>query len=157
MIIARTTGGVEFGRPLATGWTGTAGLNWQRSHCQDDQGRLIQEVTPPPSPLPLLPCPLLHHPCQNVVPLPKLLAQPFGLRSLHSMCCCPSHSAKGRKNSQSLRSSPALSLPCRSKAMHLWFSSIGSLRNLTTSSSQSMSPILLAPQTPLQSRVTAPS
>lgn len=44
VILAKTTGGVEYGRPLATGWTGTAGLNWQRSKCMDDQGRAITEV-----------------------------------------------------------------------------------------------------------------
>lgn len=44
VITARTTGGVEYGRPLATGWTGTAGLNWQQTHSQDDQGKVITEV-----------------------------------------------------------------------------------------------------------------
>lgn len=45
IIVAKTTGGVEYGRPLATGWTGTAGVNWQRSKCLDNQGRVITEVT----------------------------------------------------------------------------------------------------------------
>lgn len=44
VIIARTTGGVEYGRPLAVGWTGNAGLNWQRSKCIDDHGRVLTEV-----------------------------------------------------------------------------------------------------------------
>ena len=46
IIIARTTGGVEYGRPLAVGWTGNAGLNWQRSKCIDDHGRVLTEVGP---------------------------------------------------------------------------------------------------------------
>ena len=48
VIVARTTGGVEYGRPLATGWTGTAGLNWQRSKCLDDHGRVITEASRAP-------------------------------------------------------------------------------------------------------------
>lgn len=45
IIVAKTTGGVEYGRPLATGWTGTAGLNWQRSKCMDDHGRVVTEAS----------------------------------------------------------------------------------------------------------------
>ena len=44
IIVARTTGGVEYGRPLATGWTGTAGINWQKAQCLDDHGRVITEA-----------------------------------------------------------------------------------------------------------------
>lgn len=29
LIVGRLSGGVEYQRPLATGWSGTAGLNWQ--------------------------------------------------------------------------------------------------------------------------------
>eukprot|EP00873_Tetraselmis_striata_P003069 jgi/Tetstr1/423333/TSEL_014031.t1 len=39
LIVGRLSGGVEYQRPLATGWSGTAGLNWQRAKCIDDRGR----------------------------------------------------------------------------------------------------------------------
>ena len=38
--------GVEYGRPLATGWTGTAGLNWQRAQCLDEHGKPLTEARP---------------------------------------------------------------------------------------------------------------
>jgi outer membrane protein insertion porin family len=39
VVIARLTGGVEFSRPLAVGWTGTLGASWQRARCTDEHGR----------------------------------------------------------------------------------------------------------------------
>jgi outer membrane protein insertion porin family len=39
VVIARLTGGVEFSRPLAVGWTGTLGASWQRGRCTDEHGR----------------------------------------------------------------------------------------------------------------------
>ena len=38
-------GGVEYGRPLATGWTGTLGVNWQRAKCLDEHGKALTQVT----------------------------------------------------------------------------------------------------------------
>ena len=37
-MVGRVTGGVEYSRPLSTGWSGSLGLNWQRSGCTDDKG-----------------------------------------------------------------------------------------------------------------------
>ena len=37
-MVGRVTGGVEYSRPLSTGWSGSLGLNWQRSGCMDDKG-----------------------------------------------------------------------------------------------------------------------
>lgn len=39
VIVARLTGGVEYSRPLAVGWTGTLGAAWQRARCVDEHGR----------------------------------------------------------------------------------------------------------------------
>lgn len=38
LVVGRLSGGVEYQRPLATGWSGTAGLNWQRAKCIDERG-----------------------------------------------------------------------------------------------------------------------
>lgn len=38
VMVGRITGGVEYSRPLSTGWSGSLGLNWQRSGCTDDKG-----------------------------------------------------------------------------------------------------------------------
>ena len=38
VMVGRVTGGVEYSRPLSTGWSGSLGLNWQRSGCMDDKG-----------------------------------------------------------------------------------------------------------------------
>jgi hypothetical protein len=40
-------GGVEYGRPLATGWTGTLGVNWQRARCQDEHGKALTQARRP--------------------------------------------------------------------------------------------------------------
>ena len=37
-MVGRVTGGVEYSRPLSTGWSGSLGLTWQRSGCTDDKG-----------------------------------------------------------------------------------------------------------------------
>ena len=39
VVVGRLTGGVEFARPLHPGWTGTAGLAWQRSRALDEAGK----------------------------------------------------------------------------------------------------------------------
>lgn len=44
VVVARLMGGVEYGRPLATGWTGTLGVNWQRAKCLDEHGNCITQV-----------------------------------------------------------------------------------------------------------------
>jgi outer membrane protein insertion porin family len=44
VVVARLMGGVEYGRPLATGWTGTLGVNWQRAKCLDEHGSCITQV-----------------------------------------------------------------------------------------------------------------
>ncbi len=44
VVVARLMGGVEYGRPLATGWTGTLGVNWQRAKCLDEHGHCITQV-----------------------------------------------------------------------------------------------------------------
>jgi outer membrane protein insertion porin family len=44
VVVARLMGGVEYGRPLATGWTGTLGINWQRAKCLDEHGNCITQV-----------------------------------------------------------------------------------------------------------------
>lgn len=49
VVVARMTGGVEWGRPLSTGWTGTLGINWQRARCLDDKGRPLLQVIVVPS------------------------------------------------------------------------------------------------------------
>ncbi|BDA46032.1 Outer envelope protein 80, chloroplastic [Coccomyxa sp. Obi] len=43
VVVARLMGGVEYGRPLATGWTGTLGVNWQRAKCLDEHGNCITQ------------------------------------------------------------------------------------------------------------------
>ena len=37
--VSRTMAGVEYGRPLGTGWQGSLGLSWQMARCIDDSGR----------------------------------------------------------------------------------------------------------------------
>jgi outer membrane protein insertion porin family len=44
VIVARLTGGIEYGRPLATGWSGTLGVNWQRARCVDERGKVLTQV-----------------------------------------------------------------------------------------------------------------
>ena len=44
VVVARLMGGVEYGRPLATGWTGTLGVNWQRAKCLNEHGSCITQV-----------------------------------------------------------------------------------------------------------------
>ncbi len=44
LVVARLMGGVEYGRPLATGWTGTLGVNWQRAKCLDEHGKALMQV-----------------------------------------------------------------------------------------------------------------
>lgn len=46
LVVARLMGGVEYGRPLATGWTGTLGVNWQRAKCLDEHGKALTQVPP---------------------------------------------------------------------------------------------------------------
>ena len=41
VVVARLTGGVEYARPLAVGWTGTLGAAWQRARCVDEHGRAL--------------------------------------------------------------------------------------------------------------------
>ena len=41
IVVARLTGGVEYSRPLSPGWTGTAGLAWQRSKAVDGRGKTL--------------------------------------------------------------------------------------------------------------------
>lgn len=43
VVVARMIGGVEYGRPLATGWSGTLGVNWQRAKCLDDKGAAVTQ------------------------------------------------------------------------------------------------------------------
>ncbi len=47
VVVARLMGGVEYGRPLATGWTGTLGVNWQRAKCLNEHGSCITQVKAP--------------------------------------------------------------------------------------------------------------
>ena len=47
LVVARLMGGVEYGRPLATGWTGTLGVNWQRAKCLDEHGKALTQVARP--------------------------------------------------------------------------------------------------------------
>lgn len=45
MVLGRLISGVEFRRPLSsTGWSGTVGLNWQRTNCMDEHGRPLVQV-----------------------------------------------------------------------------------------------------------------
>ncbi len=45
VVVARMIGGVEYGRPLATGWSGNLGVNWQRACCLNEHGvALTQDV-----------------------------------------------------------------------------------------------------------------
>ena len=44
VIVGRLMGGVEYGRPLATGWTGTLGVNYQRAKCLDEHGNARTRV-----------------------------------------------------------------------------------------------------------------
>jgi hypothetical protein len=44
VVVARLVGGVEYGRPLATGWSGTLGVNWARARCMDEHGGTITQV-----------------------------------------------------------------------------------------------------------------
>lgn len=40
VVLARAISGLEFRRPLSsTGWSGTLGASWQRTHCLDEHGR----------------------------------------------------------------------------------------------------------------------
>ena len=74
LVVARLMGGVEYGRPLATGWTGTLGVNWQRAKCLDEHGKALTQVPSPawlyaeelsqgPAVLNILHCPVLHIYC----------------------------------------------------------------------------------------------
>lgn len=38
VVVARMIGGVEYGRPLATGWSGNLGVSCQRARCLDEHG-----------------------------------------------------------------------------------------------------------------------
>ena len=44
VVVARLMGGVEYGRPLVTGWTGTLGVNWQRARCLDEHGKALTQA-----------------------------------------------------------------------------------------------------------------
>ena len=44
IVIGRVMGGVEYGRPLATGWNGTLGVTWQRARCMDEHGNTQTKV-----------------------------------------------------------------------------------------------------------------
>lgn len=44
--VGRLIGGVEYGRPLAIGWQGTLGVNWQRAQCFDEHTRTITQARP---------------------------------------------------------------------------------------------------------------
>ena len=44
VVVARLMGGVEYGRPLATGWTGTLGVNWLRTKCLDEHGNTVMQA-----------------------------------------------------------------------------------------------------------------
>lgn len=45
VVVARMIGGVEYGRPLATGWSGNLGVNLQRACCLNEHGvALTQDV-----------------------------------------------------------------------------------------------------------------
>lgn len=39
--VGRLMGGVEYGRPLSTCWSGVAGITWQKTSCSDEHGRTI--------------------------------------------------------------------------------------------------------------------
>ena len=42
--VGRLTGGVEYARPLAIGWRGTLGVNWQQAQCLNEHTRPITQV-----------------------------------------------------------------------------------------------------------------
>ena len=42
--VARLMGAVEYGRPLAQGWNGTLGINFQRANCLDDHNQPMTKV-----------------------------------------------------------------------------------------------------------------
>ncbi len=44
VVVARLMGGVEYGRPLATGWSGTLGVNWLRTKCLDEHGNTVMQA-----------------------------------------------------------------------------------------------------------------
>ena len=41
--VGRLLGGIEYARPLATGWNGTTGIQWQRSRVLDEHGTTLRE------------------------------------------------------------------------------------------------------------------
>jgi len=41
VVIQRLIGSCEYSRPLAQGWTGVAGVTWQRSGARDEQGEVV--------------------------------------------------------------------------------------------------------------------
>ena len=43
--VARLMGAVEYGRPLAQGWNGTLGINFQRANCLDDHNQPMTKVS----------------------------------------------------------------------------------------------------------------
>lgn len=43
VVLSRLVAGLEMRRPLASNWTGTAGLNWQRTKCMDEKGQPLQQ------------------------------------------------------------------------------------------------------------------
>ena len=55
VVVARLMGGVEYGRPLTTGWTGTLGVNWQRAKCLDEHGNTVMQARNAPDPAQQLP------------------------------------------------------------------------------------------------------
>ena len=44
VMVGRLLGAMEYGRPLNSHWTGTAGINFQKAHCTDDHGRSLIKV-----------------------------------------------------------------------------------------------------------------
>ena len=44
VMVGRLLGSMEFGRPLSNHWSGTAGINFQRTRCTDDHGRAMTKV-----------------------------------------------------------------------------------------------------------------
>ena len=44
VITSRQMAGVEWGRPLAIGWSGHMGVNYQRAKCINERGKTLLKV-----------------------------------------------------------------------------------------------------------------
>ena len=44
IITSRQMAGVEWGRPLAIGWSGHMGINYQRAKCINERGKTLLKV-----------------------------------------------------------------------------------------------------------------